>query len=658
MYSTSKKYVLRFLTVLCLTVFVLTGNALAQRGNAEAGLRRGQEAVDRLGARLPLVATRHGKTPDELRRLFLEDSTLHVDEKTDALLYIDDAVDHAPSLAENGPTAEAAPYPYENTFKLHSRPGSNRVIYLDFDGHVTSGTAWNTNYTNGQPINSAPYSLDADPTTFNTQERDAIQYIWQRVAEDFAPFDVDVTTEDPGDAAIFRSSTSDLQYGTRAVISPTNFTGNSIGGIAYVGVFNYVGTNYKPAFVMTSGLGNNEKNIAEAASHEVGHNLGLNHDGKRNADGTTTAYYQGHGDWAPIMGVGYYRAVTQWSKGEYPGANQTQDDLAVMQTYGIAVVADDHGNTSATATVLSGASISASGVIATRADTDVFQFSTGSGSVAINFTPAPRGANLDIQAIITDAQGNTVAVVNPAGLPASYTGTLAVGVYYLTVDGVGAGDLATGYNDYGSLGQYTISGTLTGSNLQAPVAVAEAAPSAGTAPLTVAFSSANSSDPDGTIVGYNWNFGDGTANSTEPHPSHVYTSAGTFTAVLTVTDNSGLTATSSVQINVQAAALVDIFVSDISVSVVPSGRNFAGRAVITVLDAGGAVRSGVTVSARWSGLTTDTDTGVTDANGQVVFLSNNTKKRGTFTITVTNLAAAGFTYNPNRNVETSDSATY
>ena len=455
----------KIVTFLFVIFSVFTANIFAQNGNASPrGLARGQGAINKLKDRLPEVAQKHGKSSQELIRLFLEDHTLHVDD-TDSLLYVDDDVDDATEQTEitqtDAPeTSAAAPFSYEQTFQLHSRPGSNRVIYLDFNGHVTSNTAWNTTYTNGQPINSAPFSLDADPNTFTTQEQDVIQYIWQRVAEDYAAFDVDVTTQDPGDAAIFRSSSSDLIYGTRVVISPTNFTGSSIGGIAYLGVFNNTGTTYKPAFVMTSGLGNNEKYIAEAISHEVGHNLGLSHDGKTNANGTTTAYYSGHGDWAPIMGNSYYKAVTQWSKGEYAGANQSQDDLAVMQTYGIPLISDDHGNTNANATILSGSNISASGLITTRSDVDVFQFSTGEGNVMINFSPAARGANLDIQARISDAQGNVLATINPVGLPASLNQYLSAGIYYLTVDGVGANDLTTGYSDYASVGQYSISGTL------------------------------------------------------------------------------------------------------------------------------------------------------------------------------------------------------
>lgn len=730
----------KFVIFSLLLSLILTAAVFAQNGNASGkGLAHGQGAINKLGNRLPAVAQKYGKSANELRRLLLEDQTLYVDE-TDSLLYIDDATEQVQVIENNAPTVADAPYAYSETFKLHSRPGSSRVIYLDFDGHITSNTQWNTNYAGGAPINSAPYSLDGDPNTFNTQEQDAIQYIWQRVAEDYAAFDVDVTTEDPGDAAIYRSGSSDIYYGTRAVISPTNFTGQGIGGIAYVGVFNYIGTRYQPAFVMTSGLGNSEKNIAEATSHEVGHNLGLSHDGT-----PTAGYYTGHGEWAPIMGVGYYKSVTQWSKGEYPGANQFQDDLAVMQTYGIALLSDDHGNTIGSATVLSGSNLSASGIITTRSDVDVFQFSTGSGNISINLNPAPRGANLDIQVQLSDAQGNVLATIDPAGLSASINQYLNAGVYYLTIDGVGAGDLTTGYSDYASIGQYTLTGTLPTTSAQPPTAVASANVTSGTTPLTVNFSSAGSSDQDGAIVAYSWNFGDGTANSTSPNPAHIYNSAGTFTATLTVTDNSGLTgkssvlitatqpaanqapvavaganvtsgsapltvnlssqgsydpdgtiasyswnfgdgtssnqanpshvynnagnytatltvtdnggatASSSVNITVQQAANVSIFVQSISMSLNSKGRNTSADALITVKDANGAPAQNVTVSGNWSGLTSGGFSGTTDANGQIIITSANTKKSGTFTIRVTNLSASGYTYNSNLNVVTTAS---
>ncbi|MDQ3749276.1 MAG: hypothetical protein M3367_09750, partial [Acidobacteriota bacterium] len=440
-------------SILLFSLFLLlTGNLLAQKGNAYVrGLARGQAAINKLSNRLPAVALRYGKSPSDLRQLLLQDPTLYIDD-TDNLLYIDDAPEETEKFDEDAPSSpQAGPFPYNETFSLHSRPGSNRVIYLDFDGYVTTGTAWNTSFTGGQTINSAPFNFEGDPNSFSQLEQDAIQYIWQRVAEDYAPFDVDVTTQDPGDAAILRSSSLDLQYGTRVVISPTNFVGSGTGGIAFVGSFNSFGTSFKPAFVFSAAL-NSEKGIAEAASHEVGHNLGLDHDGTSSSE-----YYAGQGDWAPIMGVSYNRAVTQWSKGEYPDANQLQDDLAIIQSYGTPVISDDHGDSSAAATVLSGININASGLITTRSDIDVFKFSTAGGNVTLNLNPAPRGGNLNIEAKISDAQGNVIATSNPAGLSANFNQTLSAGDYYLTIDGVGSSD----YSDYASIGQYSITGTLT-----------------------------------------------------------------------------------------------------------------------------------------------------------------------------------------------------
>lgn len=57
----------------------------------------------------------------------------------------------------------------------------------------------------------------------------------------------------------------------------------------------------------------------------------------------------------------------------------------------------------------------------------------------------------------------------------------------------------------------------------------------------VAYSSAGSSDPDGRIVGYHWDFGDG-GSSTEPNPTHVYAAPGAYRVTLTATDDDGATA--------------------------------------------------------------------------------------------------------------------
>jgi PKD repeat protein len=67
----------------------------------------------------------------------------------------------------------------------------------------------------------------------------------------------------------------------------------------------------------------------------------------------------------------------------------------------------------------------------------------------------------------------------------------------------------------------------------------------------VNFSGQNSTDSDGTIVSYSWDFGNGTG-ATGAAPSCTYTTAGTFIAVLTVTDNDGLASSASVAITVMA----------------------------------------------------------------------------------------------------------
>ncbi|MEO3927485.1 ThuA domain-containing protein [Micromonosporaceae bacterium B7E4] len=84
---------------------------------------------------------------------------------------------------------------------------------------------------------------------------------------------------------------------------------------------------------------------------------------------------------------------------------------------------------------------------------------------------------------------------------------------------------------------------------RAPIAVATGTPTSGTAPLTVAFSSEGSRDPDGGPISYAWTFGDG-GTSTEPNPTHSYAAAGNYTAQLTVTNDTGRTAVANVPVTV------------------------------------------------------------------------------------------------------------
>jgi len=113
----------------------------------------------------------------------------------------------------------------------------------------------------------------------------------------------------------------------------------------------------------------------------------------------------------------------------------------------------------------------------------------------------------------------------------------------------------------GASAQDTVTITVDPPN-QPPTAVVTASALSGTSPLNVDFSSAGSSDPDGFITGYHWNFGDGTS-STEPNPSHVYGVGGFFQATLTVTDNEGGSGSNWVVIDVAQGDIVSVATADV-----------------------------------------------------------------------------------------------
>lgn len=364
-----------------------------------------------------------------------------------------------PPLPAPGPYQSQAfvlPFPLSQTFKLHSVPGANRVIYLDFNGTSLPYGAWNDS-TVAVPMPG--YDRDGNAAAFNDTEHSIIQEIWQRVSEDFAPYAIDVTTEDPGFDGINRSGAGDTKFGTRVLITNGTFifTDCECGGIAMIDVFDEstYHAELQPAFVFQRGLGGQyapAKYLAEAASHEAAHNLGLEH------DGTTTGwdYYEGHGTWTPIMGASYDRAVSQFSKGEYGLANNHEDDFALMTAAGAPPVADEAGGTIATAANLA-ADATAQGIIGLNLDADMYRVTSTGGPITLTATPAAVGPNLDIRLDLLTSGGSVIATANPHTLDATLSTAVAAGTHYVRVRGDGWGDpLSNGYSRYGSVGRYTL----------------------------------------------------------------------------------------------------------------------------------------------------------------------------------------------------------
>jgi len=298
--------------------------------------------------------------------------------------------------------------------------------------------------------------------------------IWERISEDFAPFDVDVTTEDPvnyGQNVVWVLVTDSEPDGKQSLPSP------QAGSATYMNTFGFSHTAYfSPTFVYQNNLGSTGS-IAEASSHSIGHIMGLSHD-------TTLGTGKGNVSWAPIMGVNHQNQVTQWSKGDYSGAVNKQDDIGILIgalgmrrddhddsrfDSGTPLVTDLKGNISSVHPGIDPNHHKAEnkGLIEDQDDIDVFVFNSGKGMVDITVTPAwqaypqdqNRGANLDVHLALFDANGKKIAESDPSDETSSrLKKKVAPGRYKLEVTGVG--NTASAYPDYGSIGQYYIAGSV------------------------------------------------------------------------------------------------------------------------------------------------------------------------------------------------------
>jgi hypothetical protein len=329
------------------------------------------------------------------------------------------------------------PYQNEDVTTLQSKPGSPYVFYLNLAA-VMSGS-----------------------TPLNGVTKENMYRAWQSMADQYSMLNMNVTTS----LSVYNAAKSANLLRT-GIINFVNADGRSNAPLHSFGT-TAAGTLYRnPSSGFDYGYG-----IGMTGAHEVGHQMGMNHD----RGGTGGEYFEGIAayQWGPIMGNywmggSWANQLFTWSKGEYTTASNFEDDLNIMNSgEQVPYMADDIPTTRAMTFGANGAISPASnfGQIERNTDTDTFTFSTsGMSTLTLRVDPTEYLRMLDVDAAIYDAAGALVARSNLAvHRSAQFTNlSLPAGSYRLVIRGGAEGTPANGFSSYSSLGHYAMQGTLTG----------------------------------------------------------------------------------------------------------------------------------------------------------------------------------------------------
>ncbi|NQZ11733.1 MAG: hypothetical protein HRT35_31670, partial [Algicola sp.] len=320
-------------------------------------------------------------------------------------------------------------YQGEDVSQLESKPGSAYVVLLDTSNIMSGNT----------------------PTD---RSKEDLWTTWQIVAASFSMFDVNVTTN--------RSVYDQAAPSRRGGGTMYTQSGRSSCHFAF-GTSTFC-TLYKESDSYGQG---------RIAAHEFGHLFHLNHDGGSPGG----EYHNGLADfeWVPVMGNIWYgtswtNALYQWSKGEYSGASNREDDFNILTGFipfkvddiagSTALVIDTNGNVNAS---------SNTGQIERNTDTDHFTFSIGASggnaNLTIDRTEHIGGGMLDVQAYIRNSAGTVVAQSNKSvNRSAAFNTNLSAGTYTVEITGGAEGTPSIGFSKFSSLGYYAIQGSISGAD--------------------------------------------------------------------------------------------------------------------------------------------------------------------------------------------------